>query len=62
MELFKEEVEQLEKAVANHPTQSVVFYGSSTIRRWTTLEQDFPQAKLINLGFGGSTLGILNGW
>lgn len=56
MELFKDEVEQLEKAVVAHPAQSVVFYGSSTIRRWTTLERDFPQAKLINLGFGGSTL------
>lgn len=34
----------------------VVFYGSSSIRLWTTLAADFPGVNLLNLGFGGSTL------
>ena len=34
----------------------VVFIGSSTIRRWTTLAQDFPEHKTLNRGFGGSQI------
>lgn len=35
----------------------VVFVGSSTIRLWTRLAQDFPQLPVvINRGFGGSTM------
>ena len=34
----------------------VVFYGSSSIRLWKTLANDFPDVNLLNLGFGGSTL------
>ena len=33
-----------------------VFYGSSSIRLWTTLATDFPTVNSLNLGFGGSTL------
>jgi lysophospholipase L1-like esterase len=32
----------------------IVFTGSSSIRLWKTLESDFPKAKIINTGFGGS--------
>jgi len=32
----------------------VVFVGSSSIRYWTTLDQDFPGVASINRGFGGS--------
>lgn len=32
----------------------IVFTGSSSIRLWKTLEQDFPKANIINTGFGGS--------
>lgn len=39
------------------PRQGVVFVGSSSIVKWTTLEQDFPGVKVINRGFGGSELG-----
>lgn len=34
----------------------MIFYGSSSIRLWTTLCQDFEIYHPINLGFGGSTL------
>src|SRR5262245_8497817 len=34
----------------------LVFIGSSTIRNWKTLEQDFSDHKVINHGFGGSQI------
>jgi lysophospholipase L1-like esterase len=38
------------------PTGAILFTGSSSIRRWTTLAEDFPEHKVINRGFGGSQL------
>ncbi|MDB6172867.1 MAG: hypothetical protein JWL59_2178 [Chthoniobacteraceae bacterium] len=38
------------------PDDALLFYGSSSIRFWTTLEEDFPGQPVINRGFGGSTL------
>lgn len=35
----------------------IVFTGSSTIRRWTTLAEDFPGLLVVNRGFGGSQMG-----
>lgn len=32
----------------------ILFTGSSSIRRWTTLKQDFPGLPVLNRGFGGS--------
>jgi lysophospholipase L1-like esterase len=32
----------------------IVFTGSSSIRLWKTLENDFPKANIVNTGFGGS--------
>lgn len=36
------------------PRDAVLFIGSSSIRKWTTLAQDFPGTAVINRGFGGS--------
>ena len=36
-------------------TRPPVFYGSSSIRLWITLAEDFDP-RVLNLGFGGSTL------
>ncbi|WP_223676341.1 hypothetical protein [Novilysobacter selenitireducens] len=36
------------------PEGGVVFVGSSSIRMWDTLARDFPEAGVINRGFGGS--------
>ncbi|RDC61733.1 SGNH/GDSL hydrolase family protein [Adhaeribacter pallidiroseus] len=33
---------------------SIVFTGSSSIRLWETLDQDFPGKHVLNRGFGGS--------
>ncbi len=32
----------------------IVFTGSSSIRRWITLKEDFPGLPVLNRGFGGS--------
>jgi lysophospholipase L1-like esterase len=42
--------------VSPPPQGAALFIGSSTIRRWTTLAQDFPEHKVINRGFGGSQI------
>lgn len=36
------------------PKGGVLFVGSSSIRKWTTLAEDFPGQQTINRGFGGS--------
>ena len=36
------------------PAGAVLFIGSSSIRYWDTLKQDFPEIPVINRGFGGS--------
>lgn len=42
---------------ATPPAQGgIVFVGSSSIRLWKTLAQDFPDRRVINRGFGGSML------
>ena len=53
---FKEEVEALSEKYqqVNWEKGGVVFTGSSSIRLWKTLENDFPKANIINTGFGGS--------
>lgn len=36
------------------PKHALLFTGSSTIRKWTTLARDFPNQPVINRGVGGS--------
>lgn len=36
------------------PQNATLFAGSSTIRLWKTLAQDFPNLQVVNRGFGGS--------
>lgn len=36
------------------PKDALLFTGSSTIRKWTTLARDFPNQPVINRGVGGS--------
>ncbi len=44
------------EARAPLPRDPVLFYGSSSIRLWTTLAEDFQGLSVVNRGFGGSTL------
>jgi lysophospholipase L1-like esterase len=38
------------------PRQAILFVGSSSIRLWPNLPQDFPGHQVIQRGFGGSEL------
>ncbi len=38
------------------PPGCIVFVGSSSIRLWTNLAQDFPKLPVVNRGFGGSQI------
>jgi lysophospholipase L1-like esterase len=38
------------------PQGGILFTGASTIRRWSSLAQDFPQHKVLNRGVGGSEI------
>jgi len=38
------------------PHDAILFIGSSTIRMWKSLPQDFPGEQVINRGFGGSEI------
>ncbi len=41
--------------IAFPPKNAILFVGSSTFRKWTMMEKDFPTHAVINRGFGGST-------
>ena len=58
MEWYEDEVRGIEQNRQGHPLPPglVVFYGSSSIRLWDTLTEDFREAGVLNVGFGGSTL------
>lgn len=43
-------------AASAWPDGAVVFTGSSSIRLWTSLAEDFPGVPVVNRGFGGSQL------
>ncbi len=54
---YEEDVKRLEVIKANVVIQpELVFYGSSSIRMWNNLGNDFGEFHPINLGFGGSTM------
>lgn len=57
-ERWEKDVRAFEAADKAHPPPegAVLFIGSSTIRLWKTLQQDFPECKVINRGFGGSEI------
>jgi lysophospholipase L1-like esterase len=58
MDWYEPEVRELERARTRFPLPAhpVVFYGSSSVRLWSTLNRDLRSPRLVNLGFGGSTL------
>jgi lysophospholipase L1-like esterase len=54
---YENEVQRLEKERTELTYDpKLLFYGSSSIRLWETLYDDFADYKPVNLGFGGSTL------
>jgi lysophospholipase L1-like esterase len=53
---FGQEVTSLENRRIEFSQRPIIFYGSSSIRRWKTLSQDFIGYPVVNCGFGGSRL------
>lgn len=54
---YEEEVRRIEKLHQRLTYKpEVVFYGSSSLRLWDDIYADFSNLKIVNLGFGGSTL------
>lgn len=54
---YEHEVQRLEQERAGLEYEpKMIFYGSSSIRLWETLHEDFKEYQPANLGFGGSTL------
>ncbi len=53
---FEKEIQAFEDADRLHPppADAILFVGSSTIRLWSTLTNDFADWPVINRGFGGS--------
>lgn len=58
MDWYETEVQQLVLRLREHVAtpSPVVFYGSSSIRLWDSLQADFSDAHVVNCGFGGSTM------
>jgi lysophospholipase L1-like esterase len=55
---FEKDIRAFEAADAKEAPApgGVLFVGSSSIRLWTTLAEDFPGVPVINRGFGGSKI------
>ncbi|HEX6622180.1 MAG TPA: GDSL-type esterase/lipase family protein, partial [Pyrinomonadaceae bacterium] len=53
---FEPEIKRFEEADKQQPPAegAVLFIGSSSIRLWKSLAEDFPSVKVVNRGFGGS--------
>ncbi len=57
-ERWEPEIAAFDKLNREHPPEKggIVFVGSSSIRLWKTLEQDFAGLPVVNRGFGGSEI------
>jgi lysophospholipase L1-like esterase len=55
---WEKDIAAFEKADAAKPPVKggILFTGSSSIRMWKSLEEDFPQHRVVNRGFGGSQI------
>jgi lysophospholipase L1-like esterase len=55
---WEKEIAAYEQADRTNPPPkgALLFIGSSTIRLWKTLAEDFPEHRVINRGFGGSQI------
>jgi len=55
---WEPDIRRFEDADHAHPPEkdAVLFVGSSSIVKWTSLEKDFAGTKVLNRGFGGSDL------
>ncbi len=60
---YAEDIAALEEQTgARREERAIVFYGSSSIRLWSTLEADMAPLPAINHGFGGAKLHDIEQW
>ena len=58
---FGDEINNFRKLDSQDIAKDVIlFTGSSSIRMWENLQQSFPEYRVLNRGFGGSTLADLD--
>src|SRR5580704_1502270 len=59
--VFESEIMAFERAdkIRPPPHHPILFTGSSSIRKWTSLARDFKGHHVINRGFGGSQMSDL---
>ena len=57
-ETWEPAIKKFEESDRQHPPEKggVLFVGSSSIRMWESLAEDFPDVKVLNRGFGGSEI------
>ncbi len=58
IEKWNEEIELLKRRIRTIQPENenlIAFYGSSSIRLWTTIFDDLSPHNVVNLGFGGSS-------
>ena len=62
LDRFEHEIQAFEKAdkEAMPAKGSILFVGSSSIRLWSSLKDDFAPMPVVNRGFGGSTIAEVN--
>lgn len=55
---FYSEIQQFKTQDSIHfpPKYAILFLGSSSFRKWEDVQKYFPNYKIINRGFGGSTI------
>jgi lysophospholipase L1-like esterase len=55
---YQYQIENFRKDDSLHPNRKtdIVFSGSSSIRKWESLSDDFSEYKVLNRGFGGSSV------
>jgi lysophospholipase L1-like esterase len=58
LQRFEREIKKFdnEAKLTDYTFNGVLFLGSSSIRLWKTLEQDFSPNPIVNRGFGGATI------
>src|SRR5688572_3636157 len=58
---FGDEIHEFRKVDSQQVAKDIIlFTGSSSIRMWQNLQESFPGYKVLNRGFGGSTLADLD--
>jgi len=55
---FRDDIDAFKKEDSLHapPERPVLFVGSSSFTMWKDVQKDFPASKILNRGFGGSSL------